>query len=52
MVYYRLKLLSPNYAIFNFASPLLAVAFAYLGLRMLRAPRTPGAAGAPQPVAR
>jgi len=40
------------YAIFNFASPLLAVAFAYLGLRMLRSPGTPGAAGAPQSVAR
>jgi len=40
------------YAIFNFASPLLAVAFAYLCLRMLRSPGTPGAAGAPQSVAR
>ena len=26
------------YAVFNFASPLLAIAFAYLGLRMMRAP--------------
>ena len=29
------------YAVFNFASPLLAIAFAYLGLRMMRAPATP-----------
>jgi NhaC family Na+:H+ antiporter len=40
------------YAIFNFASPLLAVAFAYLGLRTLVAPGTPGAVAAPQPPAR
>jgi Na+:H+ antiporter, NhaC family len=40
------------YAIFNFASPLLAMALAFFGLRMLGAPRTPGAAGAPQSVAR
>jgi NhaC family Na+:H+ antiporter len=29
------------YAIFNFASPLLAIAVAYLGVRMLRAPGAP-----------
>jgi Na+:H+ antiporter, NhaC family len=40
------------YAIFNFASPVLAMALAFFGLRMLGAPRTPGAAGAPQPAAR
>ena len=39
------------YAIFNFASPLLAIAVAYLGVRMLRgpggtpAPETAGAGG-------
>jgi NhaC family Na+:H+ antiporter len=30
------------YAIFNFASPLLAIAVAYLGIRMLRGPVGPG----------
>jgi NhaC family Na+:H+ antiporter len=29
------------WAVFNFASPLLAIAFAYLGVRMLRAPGAP-----------
>ena len=29
------------YAVFNFASPLLAIAFAYLGLRMMRASAKP-----------
>ena len=32
------------YAIFNFASPLLAIAIAYLGVRLLRGPATPEAA--------
>ena len=36
------------YAVFNVASLVLAVALAYLGLRMLRAPATPGEASAPQ----
>src|SRR5499433_3620996 len=35
------------YAVFNFASPLLAIAFAYLGIRMMRAPATPKQASAP-----
>jgi NhaC family Na+:H+ antiporter len=30
------------YAVFNFASPLLAIAIAYLGVRMLRGPAAPG----------
>jgi NhaC family Na+:H+ antiporter len=30
------------YAVFNFASPLLAIAIAYLGIRMLRGPAAPG----------
>jgi Na+:H+ antiporter, NhaC family len=34
------------YAVFNFASPLLVIAFAYFGIRMLRAP---GKTSAPQP---
>ncbi len=29
------------YAIFNFVSPLLAIGFAYAGVRMLRAPASP-----------
>jgi NhaC family Na+:H+ antiporter len=29
------------YAVFNYASPLLAIAIAYLGVRMLRGPETP-----------
>jgi Na+:H+ antiporter, NhaC family len=36
------------YAVFNFASPLLAIAFAYLGLRMMRAPAKPQQASAPK----
>ena len=36
------------YAVFNVASPLLAVALPYLGLRMLRAPATREDASAPQ----
>ena len=36
------------YAVFNFASPLLAIAFAYLGLRMMRASATPKQASAPK----
>jgi NhaC family Na+:H+ antiporter len=40
------------YAIFNFASPLLAVAVACLGLRTLGAPGTPGAVEARQPPSR
>jgi Na+:H+ antiporter, NhaC family len=39
------------YAIFNFASPLLAIAVAYLGVRMLRAPASPGITASAAPVA-
>jgi NhaC family Na+:H+ antiporter len=40
------------YAIFNFASPLLTIAVAYLGIRMLRGPAGPGPdAAAATPVA-
>jgi NhaC family Na+:H+ antiporter len=35
------------YAIFNFASPLLAIAMAYLGLRMLRGAAPTGAPASP-----
>jgi NhaC family Na+:H+ antiporter len=34
------------YAVFNFASPLLVILFAYAGLRMMRAPATPQPASA------
>ena len=37
------------YAIFNFASPLLAIAIAYLGVRMLRGPGAPEHAPAESP---
>jgi NhaC family Na+:H+ antiporter len=40
------------YAIFNFASPLLAIAFAYLGVRMFRGPGGTGEAPAPPAVSR
>ena len=35
------------YAVFNFASPLLTIALAYMGFRMLRDPGAAGAASAP-----
>jgi NhaC family Na+:H+ antiporter len=35
------------YAVFNFASPLLAIGIAYLGVRMLRGPAAPGEEPAP-----
>jgi NhaC family Na+:H+ antiporter len=35
------------YAVFNFASPLLVIIFAYAGLRMMRAPATSEQASAP-----
>jgi len=38
------------YAVFNFASPLLAIAIAYLGVRMLRGPAVPESVS-PPPVA-
>jgi NhaC family Na+:H+ antiporter len=37
------------YAVFNFASPLLVIIFAYTGLRMMRARATPKQASAPVP---
>jgi len=37
------------YAIFNFASPLLAIAIAYLGVRMLRGPGASERGSAPPP---
>ena len=33
-------------AIFNIASPVIAIAFAFLGIRVLRAPAVPEQAGA------
>jgi NhaC family Na+:H+ antiporter len=36
------------YAVFNFASPLLAIALAYTGLRMMRAPAIPKQESAPK----
>jgi NhaC family Na+:H+ antiporter len=36
------------YAVFNFASPLLVIVFAYAGLRMMRAPAAPQPASAPK----
>lgn len=39
------------YAVFNFASPLLAIAMAYLGVRMMRGPAAPDQAEAPVVVA-
>ena len=37
------------YAVFNFASPLLAIAIAYLGVRMLRGPGASERGSAPPP---
>jgi NhaC family Na+:H+ antiporter len=36
------------YAVFNFASPLLVIVFAYAGLRIMRAPATPQPASRPE----
>jgi NhaC family Na+:H+ antiporter len=39
------------YAVFNFASPLLVILFAYAGLRMMRASGTPEQTSTPRKVA-